>query len=280
MSDSKILAHVIHESTEEVKEFKVIGENNGKPIGEGYLQTDLNDKNRNGRIYGTRQIKAEVEGDRIQKELIPTGNMKGQDGHPSDPSMVVQQSIDPKLCSVKYTKIWMDGDNVKARFCGTNTIYGKAFTEDLLEGEMPSFSLRAIGAVSQKGGAIYVDGVKIVTWDRVYYPSHKRAYMSSLVTESAAIQEAVSLAESSTDAYNNNGKGILLPITTDSVRRFIKEESANVHKIMESFDMIFESMSLIDNHRSVQMVCKNGDVMIMPLEKYVTNQIFDYCKNA
>ena len=187
MAEPRKIAHIIHEATEEVKEMKVIGEKNNKPVAEGYLQTDLNDKNRNGRIYGTTQIKKEVEGDRIQKELIPTGNMKGHDGHPSDPNMAVQQTIDPKLCSVKYLKIWMEGDNVKAHFTGTNNHLGKAFNEDLLDGELPSFSLRAIGSVANKGGAVYVENVRVVTWDRVYYPSHKKAYTTKLLSEATGI---------------------------------------------------------------------------------------------
>ena len=275
MAEARQIAHIIHESTEEVKEYKVIGEKNNKPVAEGYLQTDLKDKNRNGRIYGVEGIKKEVEGDRIQNELIPTGNMKGHDGHPSDPNMAVQQTIDPKLCSVKYLKIWMEGDNVKAHFTGTNNALGQAFNQDLRDGEKPSFSLRAIGSVMTRGGNVHVENVKIVTWDRVYYPSHKRAYMTKLLTESTGMEKEI--IESSVDLYNRNGAGVLLPVTTADMRQFIKEESANIHKIIESFDMFFDSMTLIENGRSVQMVTKEGDVMIVSLENYVTDQILGYC---
>lgn len=273
MAEPRRIAHIIHEATEEVKEMKVIGEKNNKPIAEGYLQTDLNDKNRNGRIYGTAPIKKEVEGDRIQKELIPTGNMKGHDGHPSDPNMAVQQTIDPKLCSVKYLKIWMDGDNVKAHFTGTNNALGKAFNEDLLDGELPSFSLRAIGSVANKGGSVYVENVRIVTWDRVYYPSHKRAYTTKLLSESTGI---VGLEES-VDFYNRNGSGILIPVTTDDIRNYIKHESQEIHRIIESFDVFFDSMTLVEGGTSVQMVTKEGDVIIAPLGGYIKDEMMRYC---
>lgn len=273
MAEPRRIAHIIHESTEEVKEMKMIGEKNNKPVAEGYLQTDLNDKNRNGRIYGTPQIKKEVEGDRIQKELIPTGNMKGHDGHPSDPNMAVQQTIDPKLCSVKYLKIWMDGDNVKAHFTGTNNALGKAFNEDLLDGELPSFSLRAIGSVANKGGAVYVEGVRIVTWDRVYYPSHKRAYTTKLLSEATGIVGV----EEANDLYNNNGNGILIPVTTDDIRNYIKHESQDIHRIIESFDIFFDSMTLIEGGTSVQMVTKEGDVIIAPLRGYIKDEMMRYC---
>lgn len=277
MAEKRQIAYIIQESTEEVKEMQMVGERNNKPVAEGYLQTDLNEKNRNGRIYGTKGIKKEVEGDRIQKELIPTGNMKGHDGHPSDPNMAVQQTIDPKLCSVKYTKIWMEGDNVKAQFTGTNNALGKAFNEDILDGEKPSFSLRAIGSVANRGGAVYVENVKIVTWDRVYYPSHKRAYMTNLLTESTGLSE--SAINSSVDLYNKNGAGILLPVTTDDIRNYIKEESQDVHKIIESFDVFFNSLTLIEGGTSVQMVTKEGDIMIVPLSGYIQDEMMRYCSS-
>lgn len=282
MPDINQIAHIIHESTEKVKEQRIIGETKGaKPIAEGYLQTELNDQNRNGRTYGVAGIKKEVEGDRIQRELIPTGNMKGHDGHPSDPSMAVQQTIDPKVCSVKYLKIWMEGDNVAAHYTGTNNHYGKAFCEDLKEGELPSFSLRAIGSVVNKAGRIYVEDVRVVTWDRVYYPSHKRAYTKRLLTEGAlsydeARQAANYLAESS-DLYNNQSSGRLIPVTTDDMRKYIKQESANIHMIIESFNVFFESMYMIDNGRSVQMTTKEGQTIIVQLESYVKDQILGYC---
>lgn len=274
MSDAKQIAHVIHEATEEVKEHKIVGEKNGKPIAEGYLQTDLNDQNRNGRTYGTTNIKKEVEGDRIQKELIPTGNMKGHDGHPSDPSMAVQQTIDPKLCSVKYLDIHMEGDNVHAKYTPTNTIYGKALAEDLRDGELPSFSLRAVGTIVTRNGRVYVENVKIVTWDRVYFPSHKRAYTTKVLTEAGMpLQEA----EKISDLYNHNSNGILLPITTEDMRKYIKQESANIHMIIETFDVFFDSMTLIENGGAVQIVTKSGEVMIVTLENYVRDQIMGYC---
>lgn len=275
MAEARHIAHIIHESTEDVKEYKVVGEKNNKPVAEGYLQTDLKDKNRNGRIYGVEGIKKEVEGSRIQDELIPTGNMKGHDGHPSDPSMAVQQTIDPKLCSVKYLKIWMEGDNVKAQFTGTNNHLGQAFNQDLLDGEKPSFSLRAIGSVVTRGGNVHVENVKIVTWDRVYYPSHKKAYTTKLLTESTGME--ANIIENSIDLYNRNGSGILIPVTTSDIRDLIKHESGNIHRIIESFDVFFDSMSLIENGRSVQLVTKEGDVMIVALENYVTDQIMGYC---
>ena len=85
--------------------------------------------NRNKRAYATADMKKEVEGSRL-KELIETGNFKGEDGHPISADMIRQQSIDPKLVSVKYIKLWMEDNLVKAHYHGTNTQYGEALNKE------------------------------------------------------------------------------------------------------------------------------------------------------
>lgn len=268
------IGYMISEAKQPVEEYKVISDKGGKIIAEGYVQTELDKKNRNGRIYGVPGIKKEVEGPRL-RELVRTGNLKGHDGHPSDPSLSVQQTIDPKLVSVKYIDVWMDGDNVAARFCGTNNELGKAFNEDLAEGELPSYSLRALGSVSNRGGACYVENVKIVTWDRVYYPSHEKAYTTRIVSESTGVDpfnEYMQLKSVKSD------KGVLIPITNQSMINFVKQESANIKSVLESFDTLFSNYQIIDGGRAIQMVTNEGAVMVITLENYVQNQIMDYCE--
>lgn len=269
------IGYVFLEGKQPVEEYKIVSDKGGKIIAEGFLQTELNKRNRNGRTYGVPGIKKEVEGPRI-RELAKTGNLKGQDGHPSDTSMAVQQTINPLLVSVKYLDVWMDGDNVASRFCGTNNELGNAFNQDLSEGELPSFSLRALGSVSNRGGEVYVENVKIVTWDRVYYPSHEKAYTTRIVSEAAGI-----------DAYDHymqlesvkNDKGILIPITNDSMVSFIKQESGNIKSVMESMDNIFTSYQVLDHGKTLQMVTNEGTIFMITLENYVQNQIMDYCAN-
>lgn len=273
MNSISNIGYMICEAKQPVEEYKVVSDKNGKVIAEGYVQTELNKKNRNGRIYGVPGIKKEVEGPRL-RELITTGNLKGHDGHPSDPSLAVQQTIDPKLVSVKYIDVKMDGENVASTFCGTNNELGRAFNQDLLDGELPSFSLRALGSVSNRGGACYVENVKIVTWDRVYYPSHEKAYTTKIVTESAGISQYDSYMQLESV---KSDKGVLIPITTDSMVSFIKQESANIKSVLESFDTLFTNIKVIDNGKAVQMVTNEGTVMVITLENYVQNQIMDYC---
>ena len=288
MANNQIIGHIIHEAVTE-SDCNIVAEKNGKAYGTGIIQ-DLEIENRNTRTYIKEDMKPEVEGDRIQKELIPTGNMLGHAGHPSTSDLSIQSTIDPKISCVRFDKIWMDGNLIRANFHGTNNEYGKAFNEDLLEGVKPAFSLRALGSVDRsKTGKCYVKNIRIITWDHVIYPSHKRAYMSHLINpedanktfnESGiilpndprkAFHEACLITES-TASHGN-----LTPVMNDSVVSYIKNESANVKSILNTFETLYESAIIVNNGKNVALNLKNGDKILVNLEQYIANEIMDYC---
>ena len=272
-NQQQVIAHIIHEAVTE-SDSNIIMEKNGKAYATGILQ-DIDDENRNGRIYLDEEMRPEVEGDRIQKELIPTGNMRGHDGHPATTELSIQSVIDPKLCSVQFDKIWMEGKLIRANYHGTNNELGKAFNLDLLEGCKPSFSLRALGSVDRaSNGKCYVRNIRIITWDRVIFPSHKKAYTSRLINPNEAntkINESCMI----TDAVAHNG--ILIPVVNESVVSYIKEESANVKSILGTFDAFYESAMICEGGKSVSLKLKNGNTIIVHLEQYIRNEIMDWC---
>jgi hypothetical protein len=264
-----MIGYVICESAEEAKEIKIISTAGRRVVAQGILQ-DMDTDNRNGRYYASKDLKPELTSARM-KELIPTGNLKGEDGHPTSKDIAVQQTVNPKYTCVKYLDIWTEGNDIKAKFVGTNNSYGEAFNQDLLDGELPSFSLRALGTIENSGGHAYVRNIKIVTWDRVYYPSHKRAYTEKLVTESAIGFEG------NKTVYTKEDSGLLIPITNEKVIDYIKQESGNLKTIMNNFDTLVESVQLIDRGTKVQIMDKGGNLMILNLEAYIHNDIMDYC---
>lgn len=284
MNTSQVIGNIILEASHEVPEVTIVSEKNSKVVGTGIIQT-LSDENRNGRIYELKDMKPEVEGDRIQKELIPTGNMRGHDGHPSSTELSIQSVINPTLCSVKYKKIWIEGNEIHANFCGTNNELGKAFNADLLDGDRPSFSLRALGSVDrERSGKCYVRNIRIITWDRVIFPSHKRAYMTGLITSKneAAIMEAAGYD------YNQykltNGKralteGVLIPIVNQQVVDYVKHESANIKSVLNTFETLYESAIIVNGGKQVQLSLASGDKMVINLEQYIADEIMNYAWN-
>ena len=157
-----------------------------------------------------------------------------------------------------------------AHFKGTNNALGEEFDQDLREGVRPSWSLRALGSLSNKDGRNIVENLRVITWDRVIYPSHPHAYTTRLVTESVGVKAAVERAE------HLNKNGMLIPITNDSVMSYIKSESANIKSLISQIDFMYESAKLVGKSQ-VQLVAKTGDIFVVNLENHISNEIQNYC---
>lgn len=266
------IGYIICENLSEVKDMKIIDKTpTGKPIGEGILQ-EVEEDNRNGRYYEKDQLFPQLKTERTL-ELIKTGNMKGESGHPMTNDIKRQATIDPNNVCVKYLDIWTEGNFIKAKFTGTNNKLGDEFNRDLLDGELPSFSLRALGSIVNKDGHACVRNIKLITWDRVIYPSHKRAYTQGLINESGIIVPDTKLF------IDEDYHGFVTPITNEKVISLLKEESSNINFVMENFNGIYESIQLLDNGRNVQLNDGKGTTMIVNLEHHVQDILMDYFYN-
>lgn len=241
----------------------------GRVLAEGCLQ-EANMKNRNGRFYDSRDLFPELVAPR-QLELLRTGNMRGENGHPLSKDLVRQQTIDPNNCVCVYTKFWTDGDFVMGQFFGTFNQLGEEFNRELIAGMSPSFSLRALGSIRNTGRGAEVKGIKIITYDRVIYPSHDKAYTHRVVGESAVVSEGSNLY------LDNNDQGRLIPITNESVLNYIKTESCNFKQIKESFDLLYDDIKLINGKSQVQLTDRAGGIFVVNLENYIHNEIIGAC---
>lgn len=285
--NNQVIGNIILESSFKAEDTRIIKETAGKVEATGILQ-DLGVTNRNGRIYELKDMKPEVEGDRLQKELIPNGDCVGEAGHPQSTELSRQSTIDPKSVCVRYTKIWIEGNDIRGNFRGTNNSYGEEFNADLLEGVKPSFSLRALGSVDrERNGKCYVRNIHVVTWDRVYFPSHKRAYMTGFVTDDKSVKEStVSESTNFNNTIDTNSEavyenGVLIPIVNQQVVDYIKEESANVKSILNTFDTLYESAIICGNGKQVQLnLSDNRGKILVNLEQYIADEIMRYCWNG
>lgn len=295
--DSKVIPNaigtIICDAVNEEVEFKPISENkrSGFIIAEGIIQTG-NELNRNRRYYPTNELRIGINSPRTQ-ELVKSGNFKGEAGHPLDKSLDRQAKVDPTLEQVWYTKLWMSGDNVMAHFRGTNNALGQSFNADLRDGQRPSFSLRALGALVNEGGKATVKNLRIITYDRVYFPSHKNAYTTKIVTtESAGSDIATRLYEidennyfavkqSEINAVAESGNIVdmeqswVTPMTKEQVSQFVMQESGNIKAILNSFDIICESVAVDPVVKNVHMKTLCGDSISVPLETAVRREIIE-----
>lgn len=248
---------------------RIIKKDNNRVIAEGILQ-EANMKNRNGRYYDSRDLFPELTSPRTL-ELLSTGNMKAENGHPMSKDVSRQQVIDPNNTVAVFLKFWTDGDFVKGQFMGDENQIGEAFDRELRKGRRPSWSLRALGTIHNTNRGAEVKNVKLITYDRVIYPSHDKAYTIGLVNESASIVNGNKLL------LEENDSGLLVPINTNEVINYIQNESANMKLMKEFFDLNYDSATLINGATQVQLTDKVGSIYVMNLESYIHDEIMNAC---
>lgn len=271
----KNIPYIIHEAPMAVASSEIVSENNGKIIAQTILQ-DLGVQNRNRRIYLPNDLLPELRASRAM-ELLETGNLKGELGHPMSQELSRQQTIDPVLVCCKYLKLWNEGNLIKAHVTGTNNQYGDYFNRDLMDGEKPSFSLRALGTMQVNGGKSYVKNIKVITWDRVIYPSHKVAYVEKLITESADVD--TTSINSNQVIVEESYQGSIIPITNcPQVKDFIKTESANLDIMAEAFGISSYDSVAVTKEGTIQMFNQDGSTLVMKPEDYILKEIRNYAE--
>ena len=257
-----------------ISDIKNVGSGKKRVIAEGTLQ-DMDVENRNHRIYARADLSPEINGPRMT-ELIKAKEMKGELGHPLSDDLVRQQTIDPKLVCVLFTKIWIEGNKVKGQFKGTNNAYGDEFDCDLRDGCKPAFSLRALGSVENINGKAYVKNIKIITYDRVIFPSHRAAYTEKIVSESAI--DGTPVYENGIYVTKDDPGRIINLKGTDAktVISRLQRESANLDRIVNTFNGIMDKISLV-NESTVMMTNRFGDKFYVNLENHIENLINEFC---
>ena len=276
MGPNENIGYVVIETATTISDIqpaKIIREDkrSNRVIAQGTLQ-EANEKNRNGRFYDSRDLFPQLTAPRTV-ELLRTGNLRAENGHPLSKELVRQQTIDPEKTVAIFLKLWTEGNFVKATFQGTNDARGEEFNKDLLCGFSPSWSLRALGTIQNTGRGAEVKGIKVITWDRVIYPSHPRAYTDGIVSESAGI----GVNNDSNVFLEQNDKGILIPITNESVINYIKSESANFKAIKESYDLLYDNIELMNRGTQVKLTDRAGGIFVVNLESYIHDEIMNEC---
>lgn len=252
---------------------------NGKVTCETVFQ-EANVRNRNGRFYDDKDLFPELVSERSQ-ELLRTG-FGCENGHPLSSELTRQATIDPNNVVAYILKFWTEGNYVCGYYKPSNLAIGTALNEDILEGYIPAWSLRALGSVVNTGRGAEVKGVKLICYDRVFFPSHKTAYTRT-VTESGIeyadhngillpVKEMTSQEEY---VYEN---GIVKPFTNKSVMDYIRAESLNYKKIVETFDVFYNDFQLNEDASQVMLSnSETGNTFVVRLENFISDEIMNYC---
>lgn len=266
---------IICESYSDPVDIKHVKMLNGKVIAECILQT-ADEKNRNGRYYAEEELFPQLRAPRTL-ELLESGTLKAECGHPLSKDLQRQSTIDDTKTCARFLKLWTEGKNIMAHVVGTNNELGRAFDLDLKEGVKPAWSLRALGSVEQTRRGCEVKNLRLITWDNVIYPSHPGAYTQRLVTESAS---GILIPDNKilTEGNDIMPEGTVIPMSNDSVIKFIQSESTNLKFVRECFDFIYTGISLNESGSRVYLTTSDGETLIINLENYVANELMNYKK--
>lgn len=260
----KKIGYIINESAiTGFENTNIVKEDNGKVIAEGILQT-ADERNRNGRIYPKEELFPQLRAPRTL-ELLEAGYLRAELGHPLSTQLTRQQVIDDSRTCAQFLKLWTEGENVWGRYRGTNNQFGESFDKDLRDGCKPAWSLRALGTLVQTPRGAEVHNLNIITWDQVIYPSHPGAYTQRIVSESA-------------DMTGCDGKGWtddarMIPYNTQDVINYVQSESANLKYINDCFGFAYDKIYVNEDATRVSLYCKDGDVLIINLENYITQEL-------
>ena len=278
MNDN-IIGSIILEGAPNTTEDTIIvdGGSAKRVTAEATLQ-DMDVENRNHRIYAKKDLEPEINGPRM-RELINAHQLYGEMSHPLSDDLVRQQTIDKKLACVNFLKVWVEGNLIKANYQGTLNEYGEFLDQELRTGAKPAFSLRALGAIENVGGKAYVRGIKVITWDQVVFPSHRVAYTTKVLTESAISSDINPNTIHSGDLSKYNETGRIIKLTgrdAQDVLNRLQRESANISSILETFEGITDKITLSEDGRYINLTNAFGDRFTLRLENYVDNLIMDY----
>lgn len=133
-----------------------------------------NIKNRNGRIYPTDTLEAEME--RYKRDFITQSRALGELGHPDGPT------INGDRVSHLITDMYREGNDFYGKAKILNTPMGKIVKEFIDEGIKVGVSTRGLGSVRQKNGIMEVQkDFHLATVDVVTDPSGPNCFVSGIM---------------------------------------------------------------------------------------------------
>lgn len=220
---------------------------------------DFNGYNRNRRKWPADVVKAMAEAPTVQ-ELIRMNSFVGEAGHPVPESGQTTMericNIDPLKTSHRFTKLFWPNPNELHGICETLDegvgSPGYRMMRNILQGVIPAFSLRSL--VPQRknpDGSKDVIGVgRMICYDRVYLPSHEKAYMDVEVPVSQVITKP---------EYK---------VVMESFNDYVMSHSDKIRSIVDDMEPAMESASFDPKTNLMSVKTEEGRIFVAPEMKY------------
>lgn len=234
----------------------------------------LDCRNRNGRQYRGDAIVKGLSDDNIT-ELIAKNKWKGERDHPITKNIQRIASVLSKESSHRITKWWRDGNLIRGTIeTLDDDHYGTQLTKNILQGEIPSFSMRGLAMLEKRGNTTFVDRPpRIITYDEVNLPSHPEAYADPIKGNVSKDSNGNTVCES-TDVgalYT----GTVFAIEATDIKDMLVSKSDNLKIVCESFDIDPNSVKITDGGRSLAL-CRDGDTFVFTLEQSLQREVSNF----
>lgn len=253
-----VVAYMLSETTSVGKPTILNSQHSESAIIEAVLQ-NCKEFNRNKRNYPYKPLNAGLNDKRI-RELIKNKSWVGEAGHPQNPTLQRQMSIDHSNISHRINSWRWEGDNVVGIVETLNTHRGFDMRNLIRQELNTAFSLRAVGPVTKTAkGDVVQEPLSILTYDWVFIPSHSGAYQRKVVT---GVNNGDALSES-----------YCIPILQEQAIKFVKEESENFKIISECLEFHSQNIQLSENNRSVIVDMGEEGKMVIGIEKYISQEV-------
>lgn len=228
---------------------------------------DFGHRNRNGRLWTGKYMKDLLNAPHI-KELLVKG-FPGENGHPVPPtgeaSMQRIMTIDPNNISHKILNFqWVGESKV---YSDVETVVdidgpGTKFALNIAQGFEPAFSVRSV--VPQRrnadGTIDVMPGGRVITYDRVFLPSHQAAYRD----------EAVDVKQVTSTAHYAQ--------LMESLTSYALSHSEKVNAVLDGTDPVMES-ACVDNRGTFSINTRNAGRLFIPTERGIAREISSFMKN-
>lgn len=234
--------------------------------------------NRNQRLYKAPNIMDCIHQEKIQC-LLRDGCWFGEFDHPTPEYKGQQlsperiQNVPPAKRTFKIMNPKLSGNLLQGRIQSAQTEIGIGFAKEILAGWTPSFSCRAIATLKLVDNKPTVDVRRLITYDAVWYPSHKEAHAIS------AIKPVSKIIKTYTESVNDIKEKIndvMIPLK--EILESVGKTDVNTQMILESFDLNESSLTGFDKSRK-RVIIKDKDntiyANISPETKHRVDDFFN-----
>ena len=234
--------------------------------------------NRNQRQYKADNIRECLLTEKIQS-LLADNAFYGERDHPT------QETENGKLTPERIQAIWMPnrshiikrpkiiGDELQAHIetcAGTDV--GVGFAKDIIQGLKPAFSCRAIASMKLINGKPTVIVRRLITYDWVLYPSHKRAHMIS--SPKGVMKSIKAFTESAMDTVKDVVGDVLIPL--QEILESVGKTDVNTQMIMESFELTPESLCGFDETHTHAIIKDNDNTIYAKISPQTKRKVDDF----